>query len=335
VAQSVAVVLDRRLFIAIGLTLMAVGLIILAGVLASPGDDDTLGVQSTEAEQESAYALWQENVNLGAARSRLDADSHFVGGATVGDTFYLIEANSLSLIEIPSLGQAEVRRLELPKEGKRPEAGDVEVTNTGAILVSDIANAQVWQYASDGRLLGSFLKQESASQVKAPLGLGRDLSGRLLMTDIGDHKVKVFSRTGDLLSAWGEEGQAAGQFSFPNDVLVDAEGRIFVSDSNNRRIQEFDREGRFLQAFRDTDQAEGLVLPRSLAMDGQGHLHVADTLNGRVAVFSKDGVYLGEYGDLGSGEERLQNPEALAIAGSRIIVGDRATGRLSVFHLPL
>jgi hypothetical protein len=51
------------------------------------------------------------------------------------------------------------------------------------------------------------------------------------------HRVDIYSDKGASLASFGENGNAAGQFSFPNDITFDDRGRIFVTDRENNQVQ--------------------------------------------------------------------------------------------------
>jgi hypothetical protein len=80
-----------------------------------------------------------------------------------------------------------------------------------------------------------------------PLALALD-ENSLFVADAQDCAVKVFSREGRFLRAFGRKGKGPGELSFPSGVAV-AGRTILVADKLNSRIQTFDREGRPVGAF--------------------------------------------------------------------------------------
>ncbi len=75
-----------------------------------------------------------------------------------------------------------------------------------------------------------------------PLALALD-ENDLFVADAQDCAVKVFSRQGRFLRAFGRKGKGPGELSFPSGVAV-AGRTVIVADKLNSRIQAFDREGR-------------------------------------------------------------------------------------------
>ncbi|MCK7476305.1 MAG: 6-bladed beta-propeller [Candidatus Moduliflexus flocculans] len=65
---------------------------------------------------------------------------------------------------------------------------------------------------------------------------------RIYIADSQDCAIKVFSRDGKFVRAFGRKGRGPGEFSFPSGVAA-AGDRVYVADKLNRRIQIFDHEG--------------------------------------------------------------------------------------------
>jgi len=62
----------------------------------------------------------------------------------------------------------------------------------------------------------------------------------------GNDRVVKFSKDGDFIMEWGEEGSGPGQFNEPHSLAFDSRGRLFVGDRLNERIQVFDQNGHYL-----------------------------------------------------------------------------------------
>ena len=61
-------------------------------------------------------------------------------------------------------------------------------------------------------------------------------------------RISVFSLAGQRLRHWGCEGDADGQFNYPQ-ALCAAGGYIYVADSWNQRVQVFTPAGEFVSKF--------------------------------------------------------------------------------------
>lgn len=71
----------------------------------------------------------------------------------------------------------------------------------------------------------------------SPLGLAIDPEQRLYAVDPFAHTIDVYSLKGERITGFGEPGLGLGQFRFPSDIALDEEGRILVSDRENNQVQ--------------------------------------------------------------------------------------------------
>ncbi|OGD11839.1 MAG: hypothetical protein A2W20_04550 [Candidatus Aminicenantes bacterium RBG_16_66_30] len=88
---------------------------------------------------------------------------------------------------------------------------------------------------------------EDAAVLGRPLALA--LGGdALFVADAQDCAIKVFSKEGRFLRAFGRKGQGPGELSFPSGVAA-AGDRVLVADKFNSRVQVFDHDGKPAGAF--------------------------------------------------------------------------------------
>ena len=59
------------------------------------------------------------------------------------------------------------------------------------------------------------------------------------MADQYNRRVQVFGLDGRFVRQWGSEGDAEGQFKYPEGLAVDDKGDVIVADADNQRIQVF------------------------------------------------------------------------------------------------
>ena len=64
-------------------------------------------------------------------------------------------------------------------------------------------------------------------------------SGHLIISDQNNHRVQIFSETGQFIHKFGSKGSSETQFKDPSGVLVNSSGFIFVCDTGNSRINIF------------------------------------------------------------------------------------------------
>lgn len=119
-------------------------------------------------------------------------------------------------------------------QGKFYFPNGIVVKGTGAnaiVFVADGDNRRVQEFKTDG----TFIRMINTSGT--PRGLAVDKQGRLFVVDALAHRVDMYDEKGEMLATFGEQGRAAGQFSFPNDITFDARGRAFITDRNNDQVQ--------------------------------------------------------------------------------------------------
>lgn len=148
---------------------------------------------------------------------------------------------------------------------------------------------------------GRFLKGWSTpeSDKGRPTGLLVDAKGELLVADTHYHRVLRYSSEGELLSMFGTEGSAPGQFLYPTCVAIGPDGSLFVSEYGGAdRIQVFTPDGKYLRGFGTYGKAPGQFdRPQGIAIAG-GKIYVADAANHRIQVFTLDGTLVTSWGDL-------------------------------------
>jgi len=201
----------------------------------------------------------------------------------------------------------------------------------GKVYVSDRLRGVIDIFSPTGEYLGKFTPSD-AQPLPAPLGVAFDQAGNLLVTDIlqGQHRIIAFGPDGSRRLEVGKEGPGAGEFAFPNAIVVDSQGRIFVADSNNVRVQVFEQDGGYLGTFGRGE----LALPRGMVIDDLSRLYVVDTFGHEVRVYdiSKGVNPLFTFGSAGPGDGEFYYPNGIAIDRTdRLYVTDRENGRVQVW----
>lgn len=259
---------------------------------------------------------------------------------------YITEAGGGQQIRVFDSQGAELNSFAIPEDlSPDPAPVYVAVNQEGNVYVSDRSAAAIFTFSADGTFIGA-LTPPKGYEDWHPLGLTFDAEDNLYITDVTPekHRVLVLDPQGKLLTHFGSQGEATGQFSYPNGIAVDSDGRIFVADGNNGRMQAFDRDGNFLFLISRGMSPGDLSLPRGIALDSDNRLIIADTSRGSVQVYklidssgnetpSAPLKYLGAFnGDAGSGVS-FQFPNGLALDGNgRIYVTDRTNGRVQIWN---
>lgn len=228
-----------------------------------------------------------------------------------------------------------------PPEAEAPSSIPiyVAVSPDGQIYVSDRDAGAIFIFTPDGSMQGTVPSPFGENEGWRPLGITFDGPGNLYVTDVtpGKHRLLVLDPEGRLTMQIGKEGNADGDFWFPNGVAVGEQGQIYVSDSNNGRVQAFDQAGNFLWTIGRGMAKGDLSLPRGIALDDDNHLFVVDTSRHLVQVYDiskKTPKFLTAFGggqEAGNGGFLFPNGLALDRNG-RIYVTDRENNRVQIWR---
>ena len=197
-----------------------------------------------------------------------------------------------------------------PGAFKCPRA--IAVDDRGSVFVVDKIG-RVQRFSPSGELEAHWMMP--IVEHGRPVGLSVHPDGRLFVADTHEHRVTVFDRDGTLLTTFGEQGDALGQFRLPTDVAFDKEGFIYVAEYNgNDRITKWTPDLRCVAALAD-GPIEGLRLsrPSGIGVDGAQTLWVADACNHRLIRLSRSGEVLLVVGGLGSEPGEMRYPYDLCI----------------------
>lgn len=77
-------------------------------------------------------------------------------------------------------------------------------------------------------------------------GLEVDGEGRIYVSDLLAHEIRVFNSDGTHSHSFGRKGEGPGELDRPYGVLLDLHGRIWVREVGNMRFSLFERDGTFL-----------------------------------------------------------------------------------------
>jgi hypothetical protein len=163
---------------------------------------------------------------------------------------------------------------------------------------------------------------------KVAHGLRIDGEGNVWTTDNGNHVLRKFSRTGELLATLGEVDRGGADethFRSPDDLVFSSKGEIFVADSGNGRIVRLAADGKFISQWGSRGKGAGqFSTAHGLAIDAEDRVYVADRGNKRVQVFQPDGKFVAEWGGFG-------NPFGLLMIGKELVASEGDIHKM--FHL--
>lgn len=204
-------------------------------------------------------------------------------------------------------GQATAAQLTSPAGVTVDTTGRVYIADSTANKVRRVDTAGVITTVAGTGSVGSSGDGGAATsaQLSRPAGLAFDASGRLLIADNGNNKVRRVDTSGVITTVagtgtagfTGNGGAAtAAQLHGPQGVAVAADGTIYVSDSNNDRVRKIDTAGT-ISAFAGNGVLPGdptqvgdggaataafLLGPRHVIVDSDGSVLIGDAGNARV-----------------------------------------------------
>ncbi|XP_078702852.1 tripartite motif-containing protein 2-like isoform X1 [Branchiostoma floridae x Branchiostoma belcheri] len=206
-------------------------------------------------------------------------------------------------------------------------------------LVSDFSHIQRRSptsafYRSKGLIQTKFgSKGSDLGHFTWPRGVAVSPENYIIVADSSNHRVQVFTPSGQLVRVFGSYGTGEGEFDCLAGVTVNSQGWIVTADRYNHRVQIFDSNGRFIRQFGQEGSRDGqLSYPWGVATDRMGFIYVCDKDNHRVQVFRLDGAFVRKFGRLGNGNGQFENPHYIAVArDNRVIVSDSSNHRIQVF----
>ena len=130
----------------------------------------------------------------------------------------------------------------------------------------------------------------------------------------GNDRIVKFSKDGEYLMEWGQEGTLLGEFNEPHTIAFDSRGRLFVGDRMNQRIQVFDQDGRFLAVW-PSIMASGIYITED------DTVLVADYQLRKGIIIAK----ASDFSEIAVIDEAL--PEGVAMDGKGNVFAGEVTGR--------
>ena len=150
----------------------------------------------------------------------------------------------------------------------------------GHVVVADCWNNRIQVLTKDGKPVLKF-GNSGPGELSQPTGCIYH-KNMLIVSDKGNHCLKVFDSSGKFLYKIGDKGEADGQLSFPWGLCVEKYGNrqnLLVCDWGNGCIQQFTVEGRFTGKT-----VTKLQRPIAIATTPDGRIFVSDSRANKVYV---------------------------------------------------
>lgn len=163
-----------------------------------------------------------------------------------------------------------------------------------------------------------------------------DRKGNVLVMVRAAPYFRLFTRDGEFVKAWGEDGEYLNAHS----VTYGPQGYLWATDSANHVVYKYNTEGEILMTLGtkgvagDNTSHELFNQVNHVAFGPDGDIYVSDGYgNSRVVQFSREGDFIRIIGGVeGSEPGQLLVPHGVAVdSRGRILVNDSDNHRISVF----
>ena len=246
---------------------------------------------------------------------------------------YVVEGGSHQIAVFDAAG-TRVTSLGMPgsEDGQLTSPLGIGTSGKGEVWVTDKGNNRLVMFDSRGRFKRVLPLADEGDDV-VPVDVAVGPKGKeLFVTANNSHKVLVYSTKGELLRAWGGEGEDDGQFRFPATIDIDAAGNVYVVDVLNARVQKFDPAGTHLLTIGELGGKAGTFFrPKGVAVDASGNIYVSDSFLGVIQVFDAAGEFSYVIGEEGTATV-FKTPVGMAAKGTRLYVTQMLPGKLAVLE---
>lgn len=205
-----------------------------------------------------------------------------------GHVFVLLRADCYVDAALPTV-------IELAPDGRRlaawgEEIADGHMLSIGPdlrIYVVDRDAHEIVVFDRTGRRIGGIgNRHQPNGPFNHPCDVAIAPSGDVFVADgYGASRVHRFNPNGDLITTWGEPGEAPGHFTTPHGICALADGRVAVTDRENNRLQVFSAQGALLAIWTD------FYHPMDIFQNAAGYLFVSDQIP-RLSMLAPDGTLL-------------------------------------------
>lgn len=225
---------------------------------------------------------------------------------------------------------------QLPKGFVHKDVVGVGVDANDRVYILTRYDPRVIVYEKDGTFVASWAEGMFKGRTHG-IRIGPD--GSVWCVDDGDHCVRKFSPTGELLMTLGTPGvpsdtgydgtlpdlysklasikRGGPPFNKPTNISIAPDGELYVTDGYaNARVHRFTADGQLIQSWGEPGTAPGQFnLPHDVWVMEDGRVFVADRENDRIQIFTRDGKYL----DMWTG---IQRPTGIYVRDGLIYISE-------------
>ena len=204
------------------------------------------------------------------------------------------------------------------------QVGFVAINSSDELLVT--TDKEIVAFDKSGKKLYSIRNEASATSTCMGIAVDGDI---IYVTDIRNHCVLKFDKTGKLLKSVGQKGSGEGKLNNAYGIAVVGD-QVFICDNWNDRLQVFTSDLVFVRQIgsrgRGNGQFDG---PTDITHDEEANLYVTDFGNNRVQVFNTQGKFLRFLTTKGD----ITRPTGICISGELVCVSQgKKNGQIFLYH---
>ena len=170
----------------------------------------------------------------------------------------------------------------------------------------------------------------------SPRKITIDSNEHIYITDTQNDNIQKFTKEGVLLTQWGKEGTADGEFESPYGIAVTNDGFVYVTEiSSNYRVQKFTASGEWKDSWGSQGSGDGeFESLLGMAADALGNIYVVDSGNHRIQKFDGDGNFITKWGSNGSGNGQFMFASGISVSpDGYVYVTDESRHDVQKFEL--
>ncbi|XP_061189387.1 tripartite motif-containing protein 2-like [Saccostrea echinata] len=121
------------------------------------------------------------------------------------------------------------------------------ISRMGKVIISSLQHSNIHIFTERKKPSTKFGSRGSGpNHFMVPYYVAVNSRDDIVVSDSGNHRVKIHKNDGTILHIFGKQGSQNGEFFYPQGVFVDKYDNIYVADANNFRVQVFSPEGEYL-----------------------------------------------------------------------------------------
>ncbi|XP_035665472.1 tripartite motif-containing protein 3-like [Branchiostoma floridae] len=202
----------------------------------------------------------------------LDFKSECVTALTNGDLLVTGDGHNIHVLDKQERESRVIQVTGAAEKDKNTEG--IAFDSLGRIVVTIGYQVLVLSFSGDN-ILKFGDKGQGQQKLSSCLRVTVNSSNQIIISDCGNHNLKIFDPTGRHLFTCGSYGTGPGQLSGPYCIITDSEDNIVVAEYWNHRVSMFSEDGTFIRHVL-TREEHGLYYPLGLTLTPDGHLVVSD-----------------------------------------------------------